>query len=56
MPPIACPQTPGLAIHLAEDVVEKYVGAARSVGTCITANYCIEAVERLDRVALEPVI
>jgi len=47
---------PRLAIHFAEHVVEKYVGAAGGVWACVTANYCIEAVERLDGVALEPVI
>jgi len=38
---------PRLAIHFAEHVVEKYVGAAGGVWACVTANYCIEAVERL---------
>jgi hypothetical protein len=47
---------PGLAIHFAEYMVEKYVGTAGSVWACVTANDCIEAVERLDGVAFEPVI
>ena len=45
-----------LAVDLAEGVVQQHIGAARRVGTRVVADDGIEAVERLERIALEPVI
>ena len=47
---------PALAVHLAEGVVQHHVGGARRIGARVVADHRIEAVERLDERALEPVV
>ena len=45
-----------LAVHLAEAMVQQHIGRARRVGARIVADDAVEAVRRLDRRTLEPVI
>src|SRR3546814_4869701 len=45
-----------LAIHLAEDVMEEDIGAARRVGRGIVADDRVETEGGLDRLALEPAV
>ena len=45
-----------LAVHLAEAVVQQHVGRARRVGARVVADDAVEAVGRLDRIALEPAV
>ena len=45
-----------LAVHLAEGVVEEHIGGARRIGALIGADDAVEAVHRLDRIALEPAV
>jgi hypothetical protein len=45
-----------LAVHLAEDVVEQHIGAARRIGAGIVADHRVEAERRLDRLAFEPAV
>ena len=44
----------GLAIHFAEGVMQQHVAAARCVRAAVIADHRIEAVQRLDRIALKP--
>src|SRR3546814_1219624 len=43
-----------LAVHLAEDVVEEDIGAARRVGAGVIADHGVEAEGGLHRFAFEP--
>ena len=45
-----------LSVDLTEGVVQQHIGAARRVGARVVADDGIEAVERLERIALEPVV
>jgi hypothetical protein len=56
MPPIACPQAPLPAINLAEYMMQEHVGRASRVRARVVADSAVEAIRRLNRVALEPPI
>src|SRR6185437_11446608 len=43
-----------LAVHFAKDMMQKYVRRSRRVRACVVAHDAVEAVQRLDRSALEP--
>src|SRR3546814_11197252 len=45
-----------LAVHLAEDMVEENIGAARRVGARVIADHRVETEGGLDRLALEPAV
>ena len=43
-----------LAVHLAEAVMQQHIGRARRVGARVVPDDAVQAVDRLDRIALEP--
>ena len=45
-----------LAVHLAEAMMQQHIGRARRVGARVIADDAVEAVGRLDRIALEPAV
>ena len=45
-----------LAVHLAEGMVQHHIGRARGVGAGVIADDGVEPVQRLDQIALEPVV
>ena len=56
MPPMAWPQTPLLAVHFAEDVMQQHIGGARRVRARQIADHRIEAEHGLDRIGIEPAV
>ena len=45
-----------LAVHLAEAMMQQHVGRARRVGARVVADDAVEAIDGLDRIALEPAV
>lgn len=45
-----------LTIDLPERMVQQHIGAARRIRAGIVADHCVKAVQRLQRIALEPVV
>ena len=56
MPPMAWPQAPALAVHLAEAMVQQHIGRARRRRRRVGADDAVEGEGGLDDVALEPAV
>ena len=56
MPPIAWPQTPFLPFTSPKAMVQQHIGRARGIGAGVGSDDAVEAEDRLDRIALEPLV
>src|ERR1700722_7451077 len=45
-----------LAVHLPPAMVEKHIARARRIGAFVSSNDSVKAEDRLDRIALEPLV